>query len=156
MKGISNPMMYYTFDRYLERAQRDWNAEGLAGQRSGEQNHQRRLQAIKDKRVSGTNPALKLEEYAGLYRCQMYGDIEVSVKNGQLELDFKPAPDLAAKLEHWHYNTFEIKWKEEHAWFDFGTLQFVLDNNGEVIELSFDVPNYDIFFHEIHAQRVRE
>jgi CubicO group peptidase (beta-lactamase class C family) len=156
MKGISNPMMYHTFDRFLERPARAWSEEGLANQQRSEQRHQRRLQSIRDKRVAATRPDLALKDYTGTYRCEMYGDITVGLANGKLTLDFKPAPQLSATLEHWHFNTFEIKWKEEHAWFDFGTLQFVLDNNGQVVELRFDVPNYDIFFDEIHAQKVGE
>lgn len=156
MKGISNPMMYYTFDRYLDRAMRDWSQEGISNQERSEQRHQARLQAIRDKRVSGTQADLALNKYTGTYRCEMYGDIEVGLNNDKLSLDFKPAPLLAATLEHWHYNTFEIKWEEEHAWFDFGTLQFVLDNNGAPVELRFDVPNYDIFFHEIKAKKINE
>ncbi len=154
MKGISNPMMYYTFDQFLQKESQDWSAFGLAGQKRSEQSHQRRLQRIKDNRLEGTKPALDLEKYTGLFRCEMYGDIELKMEDGKLSIDFKPAPQLAATLDHWHLNTFEIKWKEEHAWFDFGTLQFILDNNGQVQKLQFDVPNYDIFFHEINAVRV--
>ncbi len=156
MKGISNPMMYHTFDQFLGRDSRAWSEEGLANQQRSDQSHQQRLRAIKEKRVPATKPDLALSKYTGTYRCDMYGEITVGLERGKLTLDFKPAPQLSATLEHWHYNTFEIKWKEEHAWFDFGTLQFVLDNNGEVKELSFDVPNYDIFFHEIHARKTGE
>ena len=48
-------------------------------------------------------------------------------------------------------DTYQINWNAPHAWFDFGTVQFVLDNNLEVIGIEFDAPNYDIFFDEIHA-----
>ena len=41
-----------------------------------------------------------------------------------------------------------------HAWFDFGTVQFILDNNGTAQEIQFDVPNGDIFFEEIQAIKV--
>ena len=85
----------------------------------------------------------------------MYGDLEVKHENGALSLHFISAPHLDAKLSHWHLNTFEINWNETHAWFDFGTLQFILDNNGAVQEIQFDVPNDDIFFEEIEAKRVK-
>ena len=64
-------------------------------------------------------------------------------------MEFEDAPLLGADLEHWHYDTYEIAWDEEHAWFDFGTVSFSKSNNMEVEGLSFDVPNYDIFFHEL-------
>ena len=64
---------------------------------------------------------------------------------------FKNAPDLNATLSHWHHNTYQINWDQTHAWFGFGTVQFVLDNNVNVTGLQFDVPNDDIFFEEIQA-----
>ena len=76
--------------------------------------------------------------------------------NGALQLNFKSAPALNATLSHWHLNTFKIDWQEKHAWFDFGTVQFVLDNNADVNALSFDVPNDDIFFHEIRAEKMKK
>ena len=87
-------------------------------------------------------------------------DINIYVPPGKLELDSlirkrsEDNPKLAGELTHWHYDTWQIQWSEPHAWFDFGTLQFLLDNDRkEVLELQFDVPNGDIFFHEIHARR---
>ncbi|MEO1628124.1 MAG: hypothetical protein AAFV25_23445 [Bacteroidota bacterium] len=58
-------------------------------------------------------------------------------------------------MTHWQSNTYQINWNETHAWFDFGTLQFLLDNKGKPKRLQFDVPNGDIFFHEIEAVRKR-
>ncbi len=155
MKSISNAIMYYTFDRFLGRDLRDWSGEGLENYLRGKEEHEEWLDNLRTQRLAGTQPGLPLSDYTGFYRCERYGEIEVEIEDGQLKLDFKPAPDLAATLEHWHFNTFEIKWEKEHAWFDFGTVQFVLDNNGGVEGIEFDVPNYDIFFHEIKARKVK-
>ena len=105
--------------------------------------------------MKDTQPSVALEDFTGMYRCKMYGDLEVKLENDQLRLLFTNAPSLNAKLSHWHLNTYQIEWDEVHAWFDFGTVQFVLDNNGKVQELQFDVPNGDIFFEEIQAQKVK-
>ena len=67
---------------------------------------------------------------------------------------FVNAPHLNADLSHWHYNTFKLNWNEVHAWFDFGTAQFVVDNNNKVDGIEFDVPNDDIFFEEIHLKKI--
>jgi hypothetical protein len=96
---------------------------------------------------------LPLEKFAGDYNDPFYGDVKVELKEGKLAIDFGPAPQLKADLSHWHNNTYKIDWKETHAWYDFGTLQFVVDNNNEVIGIEFDVPNYDIFFEEIHLKK---
>ena len=92
--------------------------------------------------------------FAGPYYDPMYGEILVTQIDDQLQISFSDAPLLNATLEHWHFDTYEIKWEEEHAWFDFGTVSFELDNNLEVEGIEFDVPNGDIFFHELHPKRI--
>lgn len=69
-------------------------------------------------------------------------------------MDFEHSPDLAATLSHWHYDTFKIDWAKKHAWFNFGTVKFNLDNNLKVKGMHFDVPNNDIFFDELKPYRV--
>lgn len=151
MKGISNPLMYYTFDRFLGLDQKDWSASGLRSQQRSEAAHSGRIENYFNARKKNTTPSLSLDEYVGTYTCSMYGDIIIKMENGALTVDFSHAPNLKASLSHWHFDTFQLNWEEEHAWFDFGTLQFVLDNNAKPIKLMFDVPNYDIFFDEIQA-----
>lgn len=156
MKGISTPLSYYIIDALLGESPKDWSKEFLERQGNWDTFRENRVQERRDQRVSGTSPDLELSAYAGLYRCKMYGDIEVKLTDGALELHFGNAPNLKATLQHWHYNTFQIKWKKTLAWFDFGTIQFVLDNNGGVQGVQFDVPNDDIFFEEIEAERIKE
>ncbi len=153
MKGISTPLTYYILDHYLDVAEKDWSSWGLERDNAFTQRMQSVVDARMDSRIEGTAPSLPLEEYAGLYSDPMFGDIEIVFENGKLKLNFKTAQRLNASLSHWHVNTFKINWNEIHAWFDFGTVQFILDNNGKVQELQFDVPNNDIFFHEIEAKR---
>ena len=84
----------------------------------------------------------------------MYGDIRILTEGGQLMIDFLPAPELKAKLTHWHHDVYKLDWLEEQSWFSFGTVQVAMDNNGKAHQLIFDVPNDDIFFEEIKAVRV--
>ena len=156
MKGVSTWMMYHILDEYLGIEGNDWNKFGLERQAEGERSWTVRKQGRINKRIPNTQPVLLLEGYTGQYHCEMYGDIEVTLENGGLQLNFKSAPKLNATLSHWHLNTFKINWNEPHAWFDFGTIQFVLDNNATVDRLNFDVPNDDIFFYEIQAKRVKK
>lgn len=153
MKGISNPLTYHILDQAFNLEPKDWNKQGLEGEERGAAFRKKRIDDRIASRLPDTKPTLELPAYAGKYSDDMFGTIEVNHTEKGLELHFPSAPSLDATLEHWHLNTFEIKWKEVHAWFDFGTLQFVLDNNGKVQSLQFDVPNDDIFFEEIHAKR---
>lgn len=154
MKGISTPLSYYIMDAFMGLEPKDWSQTGLEWAETSERRKQAQLESRQASRLEGTSPDLDLKFYAGRYRCDMYGDLEVKFVDNALSLHFVSAPQLDANLSHWHLNTFEINWKETHAWFDFGTVQFILDNNGSVQELQFDVPNDDIFFHEIQARRV--
>ena len=104
--------------------------------------------------ASASAPGLPASALVGQYHDPLYGTLEVKLgANQQLELHFPHGPQLDASLSHWHYDTYEIKWKQNHAWYDFGTLQFVTDNNRKVVGIEFDVPNEDIFFEEIHAKK---
>jgi len=154
MTGIGNALMYRTLDAYTTGATRDWSKELLALEKAGAVAHDAEMKELKSKRMSGTKPSLPLEKYAGLYRCKFYGDIRVHADNGALSIQFMPAEGLRARLSHWHFDDFELQWAEPQAWFDFGTVQFVLDHAGMPKELRFQVPNGDIFFDEIKAERV--
>lgn len=154
MKGISAPLSYALVDQLLDLPARTWIQDGLAGQKRAGERRQKLLRDRREARVTGTKPSQALTDYAGVYFDPMYGEIHIEAAGDGLLLKFPSAPALNAQLDHWHYETFEIQWNEPHAWFDFGTLQFLLDNDREeVLELKFDVPNGDIFFHEIHARR---
>jgi hypothetical protein len=83
----------------------------------------------------------------------MHGPIHIVYDGDGLFMNFENAPALTANLEHWHYDTWEIKWDNVHAWFDFGTIQFHHDNNMNIVGFEFDVPNYDIFFDELKVRK---
>jgi len=100
---------------------------------------------------TGTTPSMTAGEISGVYRDPMYGDISILQDGGQLMIDFTASPGLKAKLTHWHYDVYQIEWLEPRAWFSFGTVQVLQDNNGKPEKLLFDVPNDDIFFEEIKA-----
>ncbi|MEQ9305685.1 MAG: DUF3471 domain-containing protein, partial [Marinoscillum sp.] len=93
--------------------------------------------------------------YTGTYHSELHGRVLVKEQNGQLKLRFANASALSATLTHWHYNIWQINWDETHAWFDFGTVQFLMDNNLNVDGLRFDVPNGDIFFDEVDLKKIK-
>lgn len=154
MKGISTPLTYQIIDHFLGLSPTDWLEDGLRRQQLSERNRKEDIDKRRQARIAGTRPSFSPQQYAGIYYDPMFGEVHIEATGDQLRLKFPSAPDLNAVLRHWHYETFEIEWEQTHAWFDFGTLQFLLDNDREeVLELQFDVPNGDIFFHEIHAKR---
>lgn len=156
MTGLSSSLANYIVDSYLGRDTEGWLENAIAGQKRGDQRWQDRHQKRLDARVMGTQPSVETQAYIGVYEDPMYGQIIINESGEGLQLHFSNAPALDATLTHWHYDTWQINWKEPHAWFDFGTVQFVLDNNRKVTGIRFDVPNDDIFFDEIEADKIDE
>jgi CubicO group peptidase (beta-lactamase class C family) len=154
MDGIGTMLSYEIIDRLLGLPQHDWKTRGINQDKQHWEGRFARIKERSDAQVKGTQPTMKSAVITGLYRCPMYGDIEIAEQEGILWIKFLNAPGLNAKLVHWHYDTYEMDWVEDQAWFEFGTVQITKDNNGMPSGLLFDVPNDDIFFEEINAKRV--
>ena len=152
MSGITFPLTMKLINDFIEEDERDWSQEFLNRPSNGKDP----IKARKAARILNTSASLPLESYTGTYDAPMHGDIQIKQSGDNLELHFDRAPQLSAKLKHWHNDTWEIIWDETHAWFDFGTVQFELDHNAQVTGMEIDVPNYDIFFHEIEISKREE
>jgi CubicO group peptidase (beta-lactamase class C family) len=113
-----------------------------------------RDRATDQARLTGTRPSLPLSGYAGTYADRLYGSITVNEENGGLVMRFGPAPNFVADLEHWHLDTFRIKWRPSVAYnFPRGFVTFTIDKNGRTDELRIDQPNNDFWFYELHPRR---
>ena len=149
--GHQSPIMaatYYAFDQFLKTGNKDWSADFLKRTLQNQSNDSR-IAEIKKAKVTSTKTSVSPSKYIGTYSSEIYGKIEVKDEKGKMRLYFEEAPRLAATLIHWHYDTYEIVWDEKHAWFDFGTLQFLLNNKLEITGMDFNVPNDDFFFEEL-------
>jgi CubicO group peptidase (beta-lactamase class C family) len=155
MTGIAGTLTYRVLDAYLGGEERDWSAEMLPGWLKSREDFHARQDRAEVERVPNTTPSVTLTEYAGRYSSELYGDATVAVEDGHLVLRVVPNPDLVADLEHLHYDTFLVRWRSELAWFGKGTAHFELDASGNVGELSLDIPNDDLWFHELELERIR-
>jgi CubicO group peptidase (beta-lactamase class C family) len=155
MTGVAPALVYRVLDAYLGGEERDWSGEALPGWKASRERFHQRQDRAEEGRVTGTSPSLGLEAYAGTYGGDLYGDASISVEDGHLVLRMLPNPDLVADLEHLHFDTFIIRWRSELAWFGKGTAHFVLDASGEASEMLLDVPNDDLWFHELEMKRRR-
>ena len=96
-------------------------------------------------RVPGTRPSLKLVGYTGTFRDKSYGDAEVSFEGGKLNLSFLPSKEIfSGELEHWHYDTFKVVFKDEFL--TFGLITFEFDAYGKVTGFKIDLPSSDFHF----------
>ncbi len=117
--------------------------------------HKRRQKAQKEEEeelLAKKDPSLEashnLEAYTGIYSGEMYGDAEVSIKDGKLHVQLVPSPRYYSTLEHLRYNTFIIE-MTEFPRLPPGTCQFVLDKFGEPHEMKIHIPNPDFYFEEL-------
>ena len=155
--GMKSPIMaatYTALDKFLNVESKDWSAD-LLKRRNNYKKKDSRISDRIEKRILKTKPSLLLEKYAGVYKSDIYGDIKITKENEQLRIEFEHSTDLSATLNHWHYDVWEIKWDQKHAWFSFGTVKFNMDNNMKIIGIDFDVPNDDIFFEELKPYKLR-
>lgn len=83
-------------------------------------------------RVSGTQAAHKLDDYAGDYEHPGYGKLKVALREGKLHFTYN---SINAPLEHWHYETFNVL-KGEDPTFEDAKLTFQTDANGNIVNLS--------------------
>lgn len=152
--GLMTAVANYTVDAYLKSTQKDWSADFLANYNKAQAADTRIPDRIKA-HVSGTHPSVALDQYAGKYLADIYGTIEIKREGDKLRMYFEHSSRFNATLEHWHYDVWRINWDnaKDLSWFEFGTVQFKLDNNLIVTELAFDVPNDDIWFDELKPKR---
>ena len=151
MTGLSSAVANYIRDTYLDSDTSGWLDRATKQELEGHEIWKAKFIKPQASRISGTTPSIDKTLMIGNYQDPLYGKVSVELKDkGNLSINFKGAPALSAHLSHWHYDTWKIDWNEEHAWFDFGTVQFILDNNRNVKSLQFEVPNDDIFFEEIN------
>ncbi|MFQ5628439.1 MAG: DUF3471 domain-containing protein, partial [bacterium] len=153
MTSIQTALAYKILDSYLGGEEKDWSNIYLKRAEDGKKRAAERRAKTEKARTPNTRPSLPHEAYTGRYGGPMYGDATVKLQNGLLVVQFEPAPDLVGDLSHWHFDTFEIKWRKEFSWFGDGKVQFLLDQNGKVVEMKIDVPNEDFWFTELEFKK---
>jgi CubicO group peptidase (beta-lactamase class C family) len=102
-----------------------------------------------DARVTGTNPSLPVENYTGTYVDSMYGIASVSMNDGVLSLSLLPTRELfTGNLEHWHYNTFRVRFKD--PFLPPGYVTFEINGDARVASFTIDLDNPDFHFHKLN------
>jgi CubicO group peptidase (beta-lactamase class C family) len=126
-------LSYRIFDAYLGEPPRDWPAEGLTKIKALEVQSKAAQEKALAERVTGTKPSLDLQNYAGTYRSEMYGDANVDFIDGKLTAHF--GPNFTGELDHWNYDTFRVRWRDPVE--GKGFMQFSLNTKGKVDSVDF-------------------
>ena len=85
--------------------------------------------ASQEKRIEGTKPSHKLEDYAGEYSHPAYGRLKVEAAQDALTASWNSITSL---LEHWHYETFRTAGDNFRSM----KLTFQANAKGEIISVS--------------------
>lgn len=149
-------MMNKMLDVFVNAPKRDWNSEAIGRVKQNRDADADEIKKADAARASNTKPSLGLSSYAGTYSDELYGAVTVTEENGKLVLRFGPSPNFVADLEHWHYDTFQIKWRPSVAYnFPRGFVTFTIDKSGRTDDLKIDQPNNDFWFYELALKRVK-
>lgn len=133
--ALRESIMYKVFDMALGAPPRDWSKVSLTEQASLDSIDAKTKRDQDARRVMGTQPSLPLSRYAGVYADSLYGTVAVRQENDHLVLDF--APNMVGDLEHWHYDTFRVTWRDHRDGTNLVT--FSLDMDGKIDTMSTDI-----------------
>jgi CubicO group peptidase (beta-lactamase class C family) len=124
-------LLYRVFDAYLGRPPQDWSAKILATRRGLLERAMTAAKKLEEGQVKGTKPSLAPEQYAGAYQDEMYGEAKLIEEQGKLTLRYSPT--FSGALEHWHYDTFRVKWSNPVL--TEALVTFTLNAQGKVAEM---------------------
>jgi len=154
MNNLPTAINYKILDEYLTDRDKDWVAQFLEFRKKNEEEAEKRRKERISKRVKKTKPSLKLSEYTGEYIDKMYGKAKIDIIDENLHITLLPAKEkFTSKMEHWHYDTFRIKFKDEFLPQGFVTFDF--NSNAEITGFKIDLPNPDFHFFHLDFKKIK-
>ena len=133
-ESLHESIGYWILDRLLGGTERDWSAELRTAADEAEAKSKAAQKKRIEARVAGTKPSLALDKYTGTYEDELYGKVSVQLEDGKLAM--KLSASYEGAMEHWHYDTFEITWKNRTNGKD--TIVFTIGADGTVDNLSWE------------------
>lgn len=150
--GALQAIAYHVLDHYLALEPVDWiraYAESTAERRRKENAEEQKTLAA---RQDGSSPSLELTGYAGRYKDAWYGDASLAVETGRLYLRFAGTPDMHGALEHFHHNTFIVRWADDTIPDAF--VHFELGTDGKVggirMKATSPLADFSFDFHDLY------
>lgn len=145
------------FDRFLGLQPVDWSARMRKQQEEGEAAAEANKQQAVDARRQGTSPSHALEDYAGRYAHPAYGEANVTVNEGALQVE---TAAFTVALEHYHYDVFAVPddLTGPAAGFAGAKLLFGYDKDGTIdrVEIPLEPTTDDIVFERVADDRLSD
>ncbi|MDL2262060.1 serine hydrolase [Bacteroidales bacterium OttesenSCG-928-I21] len=143
---IQNMLLDYLTKRILNT---EWSEKYLAARTRIAEIEKQEKQEWIAARVQETTPSHEIDSYVGTYVSDIYGEVKISLTTDKnLYIEMTHTPDYQGKLTHWHYNTFTVKFDKAISLPE-GTVNFISNKQGKIIEMQIDIPNPDFDFTEL-------
>lgn len=108
---VRHALMYEALERWGGfESGRDWSVElkelydGIAAEQAD------RTRGFLERRTLDTEPSLPLEAFAGTYHDPLFGNVEIRLEQGGLQI---VRGEVTGDLAHWHYDNFMARWHRE-------------------------------------------
>jgi CubicO group peptidase (beta-lactamase class C family) len=128
--GLRASVVNHVFDAYLGADPYDWDGVFFEIIQQFLDAREQAKTTREEARLENTSLSLPVEDYAGRYTSAVYGDAEITLEDGVLELDPKAHPEITGRLDHWQLDTFLCTWSDR-VW-DESLVYFDLDDAGKV------------------------
>ncbi|MGB6650081.1 MAG: serine hydrolase [Bacteroidota bacterium] len=145
------PLTFALLDACLGVEGNDWLAEPLRRRRAAKE---REEGAPRETPERVKTSRAQLDDYSGVYRSKMYGDVSVEVAEGAQVVRFLPTPTFVGDLSHLYHDTFMVRLRDPVL--PEGWVTFVRNEHGHPAELKIVIPNPDFDFTELELLRVQE
>lgn len=150
---VNNALIGDLMDILVKGKEFDWIGEYSAIRTRSESYEETSNRKRIESRVAGTKPSLDPAGYTGIFRDKSYGDAEIKIDGGKLMLTFLPSKTVfTGELEHWHYDTFKVVFKDEYL--TFGLITFSFDSEGKVTGFKIDLPSGDFHFWNLDFRKM--
>ncbi|MFK7925430.1 MAG: serine hydrolase [Bacteroidia bacterium] len=152
MTSLYEATKLYLLDQFTGQEEQDWAGTFLQFETRNEKATEEAEAAFVAARAADTKPSHDLAAYVGTYTDPMYGDAEISLKEGVLQFSLLPTAHLfSGSMEHWHYDSFRIRLKD--PFLPAGLFVFETNGKGTVTGFTIDLPNNDLHFSNLHFTR---
>jgi len=150
---------YSILDYYLSAPSKDWIASFLKYKEREEKSTKEEEEKAERERKKDSKPSLPLPSYAGVYKDDWYGDVEIVWTGEKLRIKFSQTPSLVGDLEHWQYDTFIARWDDRELRADaYVTFSLNPDGTIERVRMKAFSPSTDFSFdfHDLLLKPVKK
>lgn len=147
---LYNALFFQIMDAFLDAPDRDWHQIYHEYSDVLDRKEKEKLQQVEDQRT-GALPSLALEGYCGRYLSDVYGQAEIRLVDGSLQISLGGHPNITGRLEHWDTDIFNCRWSDPVFWIS--RMPFSLSAEGGC-EFSFKVREDWIDPLEYHFRKI--